>query len=83
MDEVVLTSHESAAEESGDPGNKRSSIGPVISIDQEPARPYPDTVESGETYDLEAHVDLIASGQSEIPGRTRSMDWATITRRLL
>jgi len=35
MDEVVLTSHESAAEESGDPGNERSSIGPVISIDQE------------------------------------------------
>ena len=71
MDEVVLTSHESAAEESGDPGNERSSIGPVISIDRKPSRPYPDTGESGETYDVEAHVDLSASRQSQITGRTR------------
>ncbi len=69
--DVVLTSQKSAAEESGNPKSERiPSALSFLSI-MKPAQPYPDTGESGETYDVEAHVDLSASRQSQITGRTR------------
>jgi len=83
MDEVVLTSHESTSEESGSPGTERIPSALSFLPIRKPAQPYPDTGESGETYDLEAHVDLIASKQSQILGRTKSTDWATVTAHLL
>ncbi len=83
MDNVVMMSHKSAAHESGNPESERiPSALSFLSIGK-PAQPYPDTGESGETYEVETHVDISASRQSQTLGRTRSTDCATSTRRLL